>query len=433
MQVKDIARESDGEREEIVMTLVASEEDIDASAKEFFAEIAKRDIPGFRKGKAPREILEQQVGGHANAMGGVAETLINEYAPQAIDDTGIIFINDPTFNVEDALVEGQPFIFTVSGEVAPTMKLTSYEPVSIEMPPEEATEKDIENQLRSIQDYYHSFENIDDGDHVAEKGDYVNIELTVSKDNQVLRGMHKVKRLIGLGEGTMPDSFDEQIIGSKVGDVLEFDFDASDESGKSDFGDGDLHAVAEILGFRTKTVPAIDDELAQKVGATDVEDMKKHIERNIAVQKAQELPRIKVDRAIEAALSRLDGDVPAYYVDFIRQDVGREFMQSLQEQGVNLQEWLLQNSINGDDMKDDISREAQRRAAIDCMLEAVFDHAGLEITDADIDDMFGGDEPAVVREDWERAHRMAEVKKMCRQHKATQWLVENADVEIVEE
>ena len=179
MQIKDIARESDGTRQEIVLTLVADTDEVKKSIDTFFNDISKREIPGFRKGKAPRAVLEQSVGGHANAMGGVAEVLINEYALAAIDDSGYIFLTEPTFNVDEMVEEGKPFAFTVSGEVAPEMKLTSYDPVSIEMPPEDPTDKEVEDQIRALQDYYHSFENIEDEAHAAAMGDYVMTDLTV--------------------------------------------------------------------------------------------------------------------------------------------------------------------------------------------------------------------------------------------------------------
>ena len=179
MQVKDTMREDDGQRQEVVLTITASVEEVADSAKKFFADIAQRDLKGFRKGKAPRAILEQSVGGHANAMGGVAETLINELAFAAIDDADVIFIDEPQFNVTDALEEGKPFTFTVSGPVAPVMKLTGYDPVSIEMPPAEATDEEVESQLRELQDYYHSFEEISDADHTAQLGDYMMAELTI--------------------------------------------------------------------------------------------------------------------------------------------------------------------------------------------------------------------------------------------------------------
>ena len=88
-----------------------------------------------------------------------------------------------------------------------------------------------------------------------------------------------------------------------------------------------------------------------------------------------------VDRAVDAMLERLDGEVPAYYVDFIREDVGREFMQSLDKQGMNLQQWMLQNKVEGDKMKEQVQTEAVRRASIDCAMEAMFTELGMEITD----------------------------------------------------
>ena len=92
MQVKDRVREDDGDKQELVLTLVASADEVKEAADKFFAEIAQRDIPGFRKGKAPRAVLEQNVGGHKNAMGGVAEMLFIEKAFKALDDADVIFV-----------------------------------------------------------------------------------------------------------------------------------------------------------------------------------------------------------------------------------------------------------------------------------------------------------------------------------------------------
>ena len=191
--------------------------------------------------------------------------------------------------------------------------------------------------------------------------------------------------------------------------------------------------MVEVKSFRRRIVPAIDDELAAKVGCTNVEDMRKQLRHAINVQKNKELPGLKVDRVIDEVIARLDGEVPAYYVDFIRQDVGREFMQSLEKQGTNLQQWMIENSINGDDMKTEIAEEALRRASIDCALEALFAEKGWELTDEDIDGMFADEEtPGETRAAWEAANRMADVRKMSRQSKATDWLVETAVVTVVD-
>lgn len=434
MKVKDVALEDDGQRQEAVLTIVASAEEVAEASARFFKDIAQRDIPGFRKGKAPRDVLEQSVGGHANAMGGVAEVLINEGAFGAIDDADVIFIDEPQFNVAEAPEEGRPFTFTVSGAVAPQMSLAGIDPVAIDMPPERATDAEVEAQLAELQDYYHSFEEIGDPSHAAEMGDYVMADITVSNHGKLVSGLNNTGRLIGLGTGTMPESFDEHLIGAKVGDELEFDFEAKGDDAAPELGDGQLHAQVKVKGFRRRVVPEIGDELAVKVGCTDGEDLQRQMRRSIDMQKAQELPKLLVERAIDALVSRLEGDVPTYFVDFMRQDVGRELMQSLDAQGTNLQQWMIENTVNGDDMKADVAREAARRAAIDCALEALFRAKGWEVTDEDIEAMFAEEEdPAAELARWQDAHRMADVRKMCRREKASRWLAETAEVTEVEE
>ena len=221
MQVKDIVREDDGDSQELVLTLVASAEDIDGA--------------------------------------------------------DVIYIDEPKFNVDETVEPGKPFSFTVSGKVAPVMKLTSYDPVAIEMPPEEATEAEIAEQLAELQDYYHHFEDIDDPDHEAQMGEYVQVEVTVSTNGHLVSGMNQTQRLVGLGKGSMPPSFDEHLVGAKVDDTLEFDFEAFDEEGNPTLGDGNLHANVVVKGIRRYVVPPIDDELAVKVGCTDVEDLRKQM------------------------------------------------------------------------------------------------------------------------------------------------------------
>lgn len=434
MQIKETQREfDDNGKQELVLDLVASEEDVNKSFKEYFDQLQTRELKGFRKGKAPREVLEQSVGGHANAMAAVAETLVNNIAIPEIDQAGIIFIEEPEINIDGLIEEGKPFVFSISGAVAPEMKLTNYDPIAIELPPEEATDEDVEAQLDALRDFYHSFETIKDDSHVAEMGDFVMATITVTNDDdKVVNGLSAKSRMIGLGKGMMPPSFDEHIVGAKAGDTLEFDFDATSEDGSNEFGDGNLHAVVDVKNFRREILPEVNDEFAGKVGCVNVEDMMKTIRTNINTQKKNEIPKLKIDRIMDQLIERLDGEVPEYYVDFIRQDVGRELMQDLEKKGTNLQEWMLQNSVQSDAMKEDIQKESERRAAIDCALEAVFAAQNLQLEDADIDRIFEGDDDTeTTKAAWIEQNRYADILKMARQTKATEWLSDNADVTIV--
>ena len=296
------------------------------------------------------------------------------------------------------------------------------------------TDAEVERQLKHLQDVYHSFEKIDDPDHVAEMGDVVSATVTVTQDGNAVNGLRYATRMIELGSGSMPASFDEHLVGSKLGDTLEFDFEAKDEEGNTQFGDGQLHANVEIQEFRRKIVPEIGDELAAKVGCMDAEDMRKQMRHQINQHKEAELPGLMVQRAVDALADRLVGDVPQYYVDFIRQDVGREMMQSFEKQGTSLQEWLLNNNGKADEIKENVTQEAIRRARIDCALEALIAEKGIDVTEEDIEKELAQEDDAIAtREKWEKANRMAELRKVCRHSKASRWLVQTAEVTVVDE
>lgn len=434
MEITSKVFEEDGEKREIVVTMTASAEEVDAAVKEYFGELRKMEIPGFRKGKAPRNVLEQGVGGHEAAMGGVAEKVINGHAFGCLDAADVLFVGEPSFNVDAIPEDGKPFTFTVSGPVPPVVKLTDYGPVSIEMPPDEVTDKEIEEHIDSLRDYYHTFQNITDEDHVAEMGDYVNLTMTCTKaDGTPLRGLSDVDRMIGLGEGTMPESFDEKVVGTKAGDEIEFDFEVPVDEKRPEFGDGKLHAKVKVNSFRKIIVPELNDEFAQKLGSEDVETLRKSVRMALEKDKRDILPDMMIERCMEQLVNRIEGQVPEYFLKVIHEDVMREFMQSLEKNNTNLSDWLLNNNVQKEQITSQIEGEAAHRAALDVAIEAYFTEKGMEVTDEEINKTLAKEKDAIaVRAAWEDAERMADLRKLVRQDMVARDLVKNAIVTVVE-
>ncbi len=434
MEITSKVFEEDGDKREIVVTMCASAQEVDAAVKEFFKELSQRDIPGFRKGKAPRNVLEQGVGGHEAAYGGVAEKIINGGAFACLDDADVLFVGEPEFNVDAIPQDGEPFSFTVSGPVPPAMELTDYGPVSIEMPPDETTDKEIDEHIDNLRDYYHTFQKIDDPQHAAAMGDYVNVTLTCTKaDGSVIRGLSDVERMVGLGAGTMPASFDEHVVGAKLGDEIEFDFEVTPDDNRPEFGDGKLHAQVKVQGFRACIIPELDDDFARKLGSDDVETLRKAVKMALDKDKHDILPDMMIERCMNKLIERIDGEVPSYFVDVIREDVMREFMQSMEKNNTSLQDWLLKNNVQKEEINSQIEEEAAHRAALDVAIEAYFEHAGMEVTDEEIDKTLAKEKDAVaVRDAWEQANRMADLRKLVRQDMVTRDLVKNAQVTVVE-
>ncbi len=435
MEITARTFEEDEKGLELVLTLTATPEEVDKAIDKYFKELNKNEVPGFRKGKAPRNVLENGVGGHEQAYTGAAEVMMNELAFKVIDDDDVIFLSDPEFNVDGIMEDHKPYQFQVSGMVAPTMKLTSYEPVTIEMPPDEATDSEIDNHIENLREYYHSFEDITDPDHEAKMGEFASLVVTCStSDGKPIRGLYEVERLIGLGKGTMPASFDEHIVGSKVGDTLAFDFEAKGEKIAPEFGDGNLHAEVEVKGFRKCILPELDDAFAQRLGSENVEILRKSVAAALNEDKAKHLPQLMEDRAVAVLSERLDGQIPRYYLDFVGQGVSQEYIKKLEKEGTSIQEWILHNNVKREDIREQIEGMAYHRAACDLALEALSAELGLEVTEEEVDREFAvvdnGDE---VRKEWEGQNRMADLRKLIRHTKATRWLVDTAEVIVVED
>lgn len=434
MQITDISRESDGDVQEMVVTMTASADEVNAYIDEQFKELAKNEISGFRKGKAPREVIEREAGGHNVVFARIAEAIANGEAPAMLDDADVLFIGDPHLNLDMMPAENQPFTFTVSGLVPPEGTLSSYDEVSIEMPPNEATEAEIETQIEELLSVYYNYEVIDDPDYEVEDGDYVTVRMTITnKNGSIIPGLDDVERMLSIGGGSMPESFDEHVIGTKKGYTLDFDFDAQGQEERPELGDGKLHANVEIMEIRKRVLPELDEEFLAKIGATSVDDLHEQMRMTINMQKDRELPKLLEQKVVGALIERFEGEVPQYYVEFMRDNVSRELMQRLQKEGNGLQDWMLKNNIEAEKMQEEVNQESVDRAKRDMALEALFKEKGWEVTDEDIArELSGVDDAEAQIAELEQAHRMADLRKMCRQSMAARWLAQTADITVVE-
>ncbi|MCQ2752258.1 MAG: hypothetical protein MJ189_04090, partial [Coriobacteriales bacterium] len=173
----------DSDKIELSVELKASAKEVNKCEKEFFKELSQNKVDGFRKGRAPKQVLEQMVGGHQKACDYIAERIFNEYAIKAIDEDDIIFLELPEFNMDGELKLDTPLNFTVTGLIAPEIEVENVDPIEIEMPPDEATDKEIEDYILDLRDAYHTFEDIKSKTHKVSEGDYVSLKMTVTQQN----------------------------------------------------------------------------------------------------------------------------------------------------------------------------------------------------------------------------------------------------------
>ena len=379
MEVTTSTREDGKTQVTVTMTADEVKKHIDKAFKEF----SKTRIPGFRAGKAPRKVIEQNFGGHDAVYAQITSDLINDVAPLAIDGQDIIFIGEPASDDNPFVADGEDYTFSLYGDVKPNVELDSYEPVEIKMPSEEATQEDVDIQLHALQDYYNDFETVD---RAAKQGDFVMVRLASTADGAPVDSLTNESRLVEIGGPMMPQELTE---------------------------------------------PALDDEFAKKVGFDSYDELVEQLKTEITNTKAEQLPRLKESRCVTELSHRIKDEIPEAYLDFTRENILRDFFNSLQEQGTTFDQFLSSRGITSEQFREDLEQQSREEAEECLALDALFKHLGMEITEEDIEKEFSvTSNPEATRKAWEDAGRMSIIREAIKRQRATKWLVDNAVVTI---
>ena len=427
----------EGNRAKITVTI--DEGVVTDRVKKQYKKLATQyNFPGFRRGKAPRPVIDSMMGKDA-ARAMVTDELVNEVYPLAIDESGLYPIGQPDFGEEGdmALVEDkQAYTFSFEIDTKPTPELSSYDPVEIEMPPEGATDEQVDEEIDALLEHY--YEIVDAPANTKVKDDkFVNLKIAATDDNgEDIPSITNDEYQYGIGSGLFPESFDQELIGLKKGDTKQFTIDlpstptamTSTLMGKTSTINFDI----EVLTVRKKKMPELTDEWVQsKIGVDSVEELRKELAEEIESQRASVLPRLKESRVLTALAERFEGDVPENMVEESETTLLQDFFNQLQRQGLTLDAYLQQAGITSQQFRDDVKLQAADMAKQDLALDAYAAHTGIEATEEDIRDEFvksGVNDPEAVMEEWRKSGQMYMVRQGVLRQKAAAELIENAVV-----
>jgi trigger factor len=408
---------------------------VDKAIADTYKDLAKKyRFPGFRPGKAPRPVIDNNIGKDA-VLAQATEAVVNEVAPQVLEAEDIVPIGDPNFNVTEPVQAGQDLSFKVRYVVRPELGLSSYEPVAITLPSEEATEAEITAQIDTFRGYLGKYEDIEG--RAVEAGDFVYIKVK-GLDN--LEKINFENRLYHLGQGQMPEGFDNGLVGMNVKDekTIEFELPQAPAAEGEEATEAKV-AKAEVTVNRLvqHVLPELTDEFAKNsFGFDDVEAMRAAIAKEIGQQKKQAIPQIKENRVTGKLAERLEGEPTPAYTQTIFQELGQNFLMQLGNQGTNLDSWLVANGISQQQFMADLQRQATDIARESLALDALVREQGLEATDADIDEEFkkaGVPDWEASKAEFEADGRLPAIRVSIRRNKAIDWLLGSAVVTVSDE
>ncbi len=418
---------SDVENGILTATVTIPAADVDDAIKKAYRDAAKRyNFPGFRRGKAPRPVIDRMLGEGA-VLAIATEDAVNAVAPEILEDLDIVPVKDGEFKVDAIVKDHEDFTFSVDYKMRPEPALSSYEPVSIEMPPAEVTDAEIDAQINMLLAYQVKFEDVEDRGVEAE--DFVTVDIKDVKNAESLAGEG---RAVFVGSGSMPEAVEEGLKGMKAGETKEISWTPEGEDAE------EATVEVTVKSIRARITPELTDELAKETfGFDSVEAMRDAVKLEIEQDKQSRLPGIKESRCVAALAERLElEEMDEDYEQSVFQELGQQFLSNLSARGMSLDQWLQANRLTSEQFISDLHHQADDVARESLALDALARELKIEVTDEDIDAEFeraGVEDVEASKASFVTEGRMPAVRDSIRRSKACDWLVENAQVTEVDE
>ena len=417
-----------------VISLTIDKKEVDKAIAQSYREIAaKYNFQGFRRGRAPRPVIDGIVGREA-VLADATNHLLGATEPEMLEALDLVPLTRLEYGDDVALLtEKSDYTIEITCDIAPEGELDSYDAPAIEMPSKEVSEAEIDRQIDVLRGYRTTLEDIEE-DRGIEDGDFV---LADVENIANMREYEGENRMFNMANPSMPEQLKDGFMGMKVGDEKEIRWTRSHEH------DGETHEVdfgakVKINAIRQSVTPEItEDNVKTDYGFESIEELRDAVKEEIAENKKVRHPQLKQDRVVEAIGEHLVIDeIPESYVVPIMNELANQMLQSMQAQGMSLDMYLKMNDMTAETFREDLRAQAEESARQSLALDALAAHLGLEATDEDCREQLAKAGVPDVDEQFDafRAEgRIPALREAVRRTKAIDWLTDNCPVTEVED
>jgi trigger factor len=424
------------EGNQVQMTVTVPPEDVDEAVKKAVRSIARGvNIPGFRKGKAPRRVLEMRFGKEA-ILAQALEDLIPDAYQRALDKSGIQAIDRPVVDELPDLVEGSPYTFKAKVQVLPEVELGDYRAVRVQKESVEITDEQVRNVINSMRERFAELVSVDKPS--LEKGDFADIDFEGSVEGVESEGLSHKGATLEIGSNSYIPGFEDQLVGMAVGEEREISVKFPDDYHSSELAGKDARFKVKLNDIREKRLPELDDEFAKDVGNYEsLDELRSAIKERLESEAAARAEREFEDKVTSEVADRCSVDIPKILVDRTVDRMMDQLSIRLRYSGMTLEQYLQMREMTEQQLRDEFAPEAEKQVKIDLVLDAVSRAEGIEVTDEDVDQKLSElaeqysrsvDE---LKELYEKEDRMDSLKESLRIEKTVAKLKDYASMRIV--
>ena len=354
------------------------EKAIDAAYKKQKNQIS---IPGFRKGKVPRAMVEKMYGVEV-FYEDAANTLMQQNYPSAVEESGVDIVSRPSIDVVQ-IEKGKPFIYTAEVAVRPEVTLGKYMGVTVTKIDTSVSDDEVAEALE--QQRNNNARTISVTDRPVAVGDTAVIDFEGFVDGVAFEGGKGENHPLEIGSHTFIDNFEDQLVGKNAGDEVEVNVTFPEQYQAADLAGKPATFKVKINEIKAKELPELDDEFAQDVSEFDtLAEYKESLKKNLEEKKENEAKRTKEDEAVQKIIDKSKMDIPEAMIDTQCETMIEEFAQRIAQSGLSMDQYLQFSGLTVDGLKEQVRPEALSRIQASLVLEQIAKDENIEVSDDDV-------------------------------------------------
>lgn len=361
------------------LTIEVSAEDLEKAIQGAYLKQKNRiNIPGFRKGKAPRAMIEKMYGAGI-FYEDAANALIPEAYSKAVDECEETIVSQPSIDVVQ-LEKGKPFIFTAEVALKPGVTLGEYKGVEVPKSDLEVTEEEIAGELKREQE--NNSRVIDIDDRAVVDGDKVTLDFEGFVDGEAFEGGKGTDYPLTIGSGAFIPGFEEQLVGAEIGKEMEVNVTFPEEYQAKELAGKPAVFKCTVKKIEVKELPELDDEFAKDVSEFDtLAEYKADVEKKIRERKEGVAKREREDKAVDAVIANAQMDIPEAMIQNQIQQLMNDFVQRMQAQGLSIDQYYQFTGLDQAKIQEQMRPQALKRIQSRLVLEKVAEVENIQISD----------------------------------------------------
>lgn len=357
---------------------------VDEALEQAYKKVVKDvDIPGFRKGKVPRKVLEARYGKevlHKDAL----DILIPQSYSKAIQETDIKPIDQP--DIKDLYIkESEPATFTAEVEVEPEVRLGEYTNLAVEKESPEVKKDEISEKIKNTRNQHSQLVSTDK--EIVEEGDFVIIDFEGKKDGEKFPGGSAEEYSLEIGSNTFIPGFEEQLVNAKVGEELQINTTFPEDYNAKDLAGEEVVFDVKIKEIKENKLPELNDEFAKEVSDFEtLDEYKDDIKNGLEEEKKERTERGFENKLIEKISDNAEIDIPDKMVDNELDKMYQNFANSISQQGMDVEDYLNYVGTDQEGWREQNREAALKRTKSNLVLEKIAETENIEVEEEEIED-----------------------------------------------